>query len=89
MKHKAPICLVCEKTLSINPKWMISTYCKPLTHLHCTNTKLLTISDTKNAKESTCLSSNSIELPFHKVKDIESNKNYTSVHHEKYNGLKK
>ena len=43
----------------------------------------------QKCEESTCLSSNSIELPFHKVKDIESNKNYTSVHHEKYNGLKK
>ena len=50
-KRKTPICSVCEKTVRINSKRMIRTYCKLLTHLHCTNTKSLTVSDTKNTKE--------------------------------------
>ena len=53
----------------MNSKRMICTYCKLLTHLHRTNTKALTISKTKNAKEWICFSCASIELPFHKVKD--------------------
>ena len=53
-KRKAPICSICEKTVRINSKRMICTYCKLLTHLHCTNTKILTISNTKNAKEWIC-----------------------------------
>ena len=50
-KRKTPICSVCEKTVRINSKRIIRTYCKLLTHLHCTNTKSLTVSDTKNTKE--------------------------------------
>ena len=38
-KHKAPICSVCEKTVRINSERVICTYCKFLTHLHCTNIK--------------------------------------------------
>ena len=33
-KRKAPICSICEKTVRINSKRMICTYCKLLTHLH-------------------------------------------------------
>ena len=54
-----------KKTGRINPKQMICPYCKLLTHLHCTNTKILTISNTKNAKEWICFSCASIELRFH------------------------
>ena len=46
-KRKAPICSICEKTVRINSKLMICTYCKLLTHLHCTDTKIQTISNTK------------------------------------------
>ena len=65
-----------------------------LTHLHSTNTKTLTISNTKNAKEWICFSGASIELPFHKVKDelntnIKSDANYTNEHLEKLDELKK
>ena len=67
---------------------MICTYCKLLTHLHCTNAKTLTISNTKNAKEWICFSCASIELPFRKVKDelsanIKSDANYPNEHLEK------
>ena len=41
-KRKAPICSVCEKTVSINSKRMICTYCKLLTHLHCANLQFQT-----------------------------------------------
>ena len=73
---------------------MICTYCKLLTHLHCTNTKLLTISDSKNVKEWACFSCASIELPFHKVRDelntsVESDANYINEHLEKLGKLKK
>ena len=71
------------KILRINSKRMISTYCKLLKDLHFTNTKSLTISDTKNAKEWTCFVlcvclcvvcvcvfvCASIVLPFCKVRD--------------------
>ena len=65
-----------------------------LTHLHSANTKTLTISDTKNAKEWICFSGASIELPFHRVKDelntnIKSEANYTNEHLEKLDELKK
>ena len=43
-KRKAPICSICEKTVRINSKRMICTYCKLLTHLHCSKTKIQTIS---------------------------------------------
>ena len=84
-KHKTPICLVCEKTVRINSKRLICTYCKLLAHLHCTNIKLLTISNTKNANEWICFSCPSIELPFHEVKDEsntngESDGNYINEH---------
>ena len=93
-KRKAPICSVCEKTVRINSKRMICTYCELMTHLHCTNTKPLSISDTKNTKEWTCFSSASIELPSHKVRDelntnVESDENYTNEHLEKLDELKK
>ena len=73
---------------------MICTYCKLLTNLVCTNTKTLTISNTKNAKEWICFSCASIELPFGKVKyrlstNIESDANYTNEHLEKIGELKK
>ena len=73
---------------------MICTYCKLLTNLVCTNTKTLTISNTKNAKEWICFSCASIELPFGKVKyrlstNIESEANYTNEHLEKIGELKK
>ena len=73
---------------------MICTYCKLLTHLHYTNTKLLTISDRKNAKEYICFSCTSIELPFHKVRDelytnVKSDANYINEHLEKLDELKK
>ena len=78
----------------MNSKPMICTYCKLLTYLHRTNTKTLTISNTKNAKEWICCSCASIELPFHKVKDelstnTESDVNYTIKHLEKLDELKK
>ena len=38
-KRKAPIYLLCEKTVHINSKRMLCTYCKHLTPLHYTNTK--------------------------------------------------
>ena len=73
---------------------MTCTYCKLLTHLHRTNTKALTISKTKSAKEWICFSCASIDLPFHKVKDelstnTESDVNYTIEHLEKFDELKK
>ena len=74
---------------------MICTYSKLLTHyLHCTNTKSLTVSDTKNVKEWTCFSLTTIELPFHKVRiesniNVESDANYTNEHSEKLDELKK
>ena len=73
---------------------MICTYCKLLTHLHCANTKIQTISNTKNAEDWICFSCASIELPFHKVKDelstnIKSDANYTNEHLEKPDELKK
>ena len=73
---------------------MICTYCKLLTHLHCTNTKIQTISNTKNAKDWICFSCALIELPFHKVKDelstnIKSDANCTNEHLEKLDELKK
>ena len=94
MKHKAPICSICEKNVCINSKQMICTYCKLLTHLHCTNTKTITISNTKNMKDWICFSCASIELPFHKLKDglsshIKSDVNYMNKHLEKPNDLKK
>ena len=93
-KGKAPICSVCEKTVRVNSKRMICTYCKLLTHLHCTNTKIQTISNTKNAKDCICFSCASIELPFHKVKDelstnIKSDVNYTNEQLEILDELKK
>ena len=70
---------------------MTCTCCKLLPHLHCTNTK--SISDTKNAKEWTCFSCASIELPLHKVRNelntVESDANYTNEHFEKLDELKK
>ena len=92
-KRKAPICSVCEKTVRIKSKRMISTYCKLLINLHCTNTKSLTISNTENTKEWICFSCASIELPFHQVKDelstnIKSSANYTNEHLENLDELK-
>ena len=72
---------------------MICSYCKLLTHLHSTNTKI--ISNTKkNAREWICFSCTSIELPFHKVKDelstnIKSRTNYTNKQLEKLDELQK
>ena len=93
-RRKAPICSVCEKTVRMNSKRMTCTYCKLLIHLHCTNTKSLIISDTKNSKEWTCFSCASTELPYNKVRDelntnIESDENYTNEHLEKLDELKK
>ena len=73
---------------------MICTYCKLLTHLHCTDTKTIAISNTKNAKDWICFSCASIEPPFHKVKDelssnIKSDASYTIEHLEKLVELKK
>ena len=73
---------------------MICTYCKFLIHLHCTNTKSLTISNTKNTKEWTYFSCALIELLFHKVRDelnanVESDENYTNEHLEKLKELQK
>ena len=53
-KRKPPICPVCQKTVRMNSKRMICTNRILLTHLHRTNTKSLTISDSKNAKEWIC-----------------------------------
>ena len=86
-KRKAPICSICEKSVGINSKRMICTNCKLRTHLHCTNTKTLPISNTKNVKEWICFSCVSLELPFYKVKDelstnTESDANDTNEHIE-------
>ena len=67
---------------------MICAYCKLLKHLHCTNTKSLIISNSKNAQDWTCFSCASIELPFQKVRDelntsVERNANYTNEHLQK------
>ena len=64
-----------------------------MTHLRSTNTKSLTISDTKNAKEWTCFACASIELPFLKVGDelntnVESDENYTNEQLEELDELK-
>ena len=93
-KRKSPIGSVCEKTVRINSKWMICTYCKLQAHLHNTNTKSLIILNQKNAKEWTSFSCVSIELPFHKLRDqlntsIEKNANYTNEHLQKLDELKK
>ena len=73
---------------------MICTYCKLLTHSHCTNTKSITTADSKTVKEWSCFSCASIELPFHKVRDesntnVERDANYTNEHLEKLDELKK
>ena len=93
-RRKAPICSACEKTVRMNSKRMTCTYCKLLIHLHCTNTKSLIISYTKNSKEWTYFSCVSTELPYNKVRDelntnIESDENYTNEHLEKLDELKK
>ena len=93
-KCKAPISLICEKTVHINSTRTIYTYCKLLTNLYHTNTKTLTISNTENMKDWICFSCASIELLFHKVKNelssnIKSDANYTNEHLEKLDELKK
>ena len=79
IKRKIAICSLCVKTVSVNAKLMICTYCKIMIHSHSTNTRAKTISDTKNAKEWTFFCA-STELPFHKVRDelntdVESDEN--------------
>ena len=83
---------VCQKTVRMNSKRMICTNRILLTHLHRTNTKSLTISDSKNAKEWICFPWLQLSYRFTKWEintNVKSDANYTDEHLKKLDELKK